>query len=315
MPAPTYTFGQQPYATVPGGALDQNFKDVGYYTAGGSGGVTQPNSNKLAQVVNTKDYGTSGVLTSENAAGEFFNALAVTPLGRTTKVDTGQYRFDGAGVSVTGPVCLVGDGAGAGPGAVLDGYCSQVVPNYLTGDVFYVGPTLYGSIFRDLQVNSNLGQRSSGAGIHLDATGLGSVGSNYRINNVAFNNQFYCIQTTQYGFGTIENCYFQQWKQDAIHQSGDGVHEGQAGFVEHNYFFGDTTASTTQNAGLSTTSGYGKICNNFFLGSKVAIRNDNNEFSSNGAFEVVQNGMEEQDVIGVFINPGNPRPAPPGVNH
>ena len=254
--------------------------------------------------VNTKDFGTTGEASGENAQPRFARALAVLPLGQTTRINVGQYRFDISGVNARGPIELIGEGAGAGPGAVLNDHCSQILPNYAKGDAVRVGPSLFGSTFRDFQINSNVGQRTSGAGIRLDATGLNSVVMNYRIENVAFNNQFYDIQTQQGGMGTIENTYHQAWRQDAIHSAGDGIHEGQSGFVTANVFFGDTSASNSQNSGIYTQNGYGRFFNNLILGAQVGVRNYTAEFP-NGGFEVVSNWLEEQDQSGVYMFQGN----------
>lgn len=244
-------------------------------------------------------YGATGNPAAENAKPIFANALAANP-NETTFI-VGQYRFDTSGVSITtgSPIGLVGEGAGAGPGTLSNAYCSQILPNFAGGtDVIYVGPSLFGSIFRDFQINSNVGQRTAGAGIKLDATGLNSVVSNYRINNVAFNNQFNCFQTQQGGIGTVENSFFFSWKQDAIHSAGDGVHEGLTGFIERNYFFGDTSFGTAQNSCLAINNGYGRVLNNELLGSQIAVRAQVGEFPS-GAFEVVSNWIEENDIGGI----------------
>jgi hypothetical protein len=218
---------------------------------------------------------------------------------QTTKFNVGQYRIDTSGLSVTGPINLTGDGTGAGPGAVLNDHCSQILPNFATGDVIYVGPTLYGSTFRDFQINSNVGQRTSGAGIHLDGTGLGSAAANYRIENVAFNNQFQGINLSVDHLGVIENTYHQAWKADAIVATGDGTHESAGPFAVQNYFFGDTTTGTAQNSVFQLHNGYFRLLNNLILGSQIGVRLYCDTFPV-GAPEVVGNWIEEQDVSGIY---------------
>lgn len=230
-------------------------------------------------------------------------SLTSAPLGQTTRLQIGQYRLDTA-LNVTGPVSLNGMASGAGPGAVLNDHCSQVLPNFATGDVIYVGPSLYGSSFKDLQINSNVGVRTSGAGIHIDGTGLGSALANYRIDNVAFSGQYQSINLSVCHLGSISNTYHQSWKGDAVSTTGDGVHESAGPFAVQNFFFGDTASGTSQNSVFQVHNGYTRILNNLILGSQIGVRLYADTFP-NGAAEVTNNWIEEQDVSGIYCFQGS----------
>lgn len=245
----------------------------------------------------------TGDAAKESATYSLNAALTAAPLGQSAKFLIGQYRLDTA-INVAGPIVLSGMATGAGPGAVLNDHCSQVLPNFATGDVIYVGPSLYGSVFKDFQINSNVGVRTSGAGIHIDGTGLGSSLANYRIENVAFSGQYQDINLSVCHLGTISNTYHQNWKQDAVVATGDGTHESAGPFAVQNYFFGDTVASTPQNSIFQLHNGYFRILNNLLLGSQVAVRIYCDTFPV-GAAEVVNNWIEEHDVSGVYCFQGS----------
>lgn len=264
-------------------------------------------SGEKPQYVSVKDFGANPATTGNNVT-PLTSAIAFEPLGHEVTVPVGQYRFD-TGVTVTsGPIELIGEGAGAGPGTVTNSNCSQLYTNYASGDFLKVSSTTYGSRFENFQINSGVGQRTSGSAIKLDATGLGSVVSNYRINNIAFNNQYNDIETVQGGIGVVENTFHYSWKNIGLVSSGDGVHEGLTGFVTNNYFFGDTAAATTQVANIQTNNGYGWISHNMLLGSTVAVRNQTGEYP-NGNFQVTNNSLEEHDVAGIYMFQSNSQTA------
>lgn len=271
---------------------------AGTYNPSGTGAVARTIAGKLGDNISTKDFGATGI-TAENGNVPITNLLSVAPLGRRVDIPIGQYRFD-AGINRVGPLHIQGEGSGAGPGAVLNTHCSQLYANFLSGDLLYIGPTLYGSIIRDVQFNSGVGQRSAGAAIKLTGTGLGSVGSNYRIQNVAFNNQYDCISLEQCHIGVIENIYCQAWKNTAITSTNNGVNEGAGGTIRSSFFFGGTTSGITDPFIIDTRNGYTRIYDNLLLGSQTAVRLIASTFPV-GGFEVTDNWIEEQDIASVLI--------------
>ena len=265
----------------------------------GAGAVTRTILAKERDTLSIADYGATGV-TGEDGGAAYALELATAPLGRESRLAIGQYRFD-ATKSVVGPANIVGEGCGAGPGAVLNDYCSQIYANFASGDLLYFGPSLYGTRLENFQINSGVGQRTAGAGIKISSTGLSSAGANYRLNNLAFNNQYTGIELEQLHIGTIENTYHQAWKNAAIVATNDGVHEGAGGAWTKNFFFGDTAAATTQSYIIDTRNGYTRISDNLLLGAQVACRIIANAGNPVGAFEVVHNWIEENDIIGIQV--------------
>lgn len=275
----------------------RNFNDD--FIQSGAGAVVRTSLAKERDTLTIADYGATGV-TAEDGGAAYALELATAPLGRENRLAIGQYRFDET-KSVVGPANIVGEGCGAGPGAVLNTHCSQIYANFASGDLLYFGPSLYGTRLENFQINSGVGQRTAGAGIKISATGLSSTGTNYRLNNLAFNNQYDDIVLEQLHIGTIENTYHQAWKNAAIVATNDGVHEGAGGAWTKNYFFGDTVASTTQSYIIDTRNGYTRISDNLLLGAQVACRIIANTGSPVGAFEVINNWIEENDIIGIQV--------------
>lgn len=219
--------------------------------------------------------------------------------GPPVLVPIGEF-FVGTPLSCAGPISLRGLGRGAGPGAVSNTNCSQIVATVLTGDVLAIGPSVYGSSVTDLQFNSSVGQRTAGNAIYINGNGSGSVNANYTLSELAFNNQYVDIYLNVCGIGYISNTYHQSWKYCAIYTNGNGVAEGSTGFVNNNYFFGATAAGTAQFAAFYTQNGYFKFTENLVLGSQVGIWLDVDQFPA-GAPEVRGNWFEEQDVASIYV--------------
>lgn len=222
--------------------------------------------------------------------------------GRQVHIPVGQWRID-SGITQTVPANLIGDGCGAGPGAVINSNCSQILANFLSGDMLKV-TSLYASTIRGIQFNSNVGTRSGGAAIHLSGDTLSSTGSNSVIEQCAFNGQYENIRLTRYVQARIEQTYHQTWATWAIVNSTTGGHEPGGGYISHNYFFGDTASGTTQSGVINSLAGYLWLHDNLILGGQVGIRLNVSEHDL-GFPSFHKNSIEEQDVYGVQVAGAN----------
>lgn len=267
------------------------------YLRPGTVTVVRTSSSKMGDTLDARDTGATGS-TADNGGTPIENALTITPLGRRLNLGIGQYRFDG-GKTAAGPINLNGEGSGAGPGAVLNTHCSQMYANYLAGDVLYVGPSNYGSVVRDLQINSGVGQKTSGAGLKMVGTAP-SVLANYRIENVALVSQYNGIELYQSWWGSIRNVFAYAWKNAAIGQSNNGVNEGAGGTWDNLVLFGDTAAGTTQLFGIDTTDGYTNVVNSLLLGSQNGARFSATTYPV-GSIKVNGCSIEENDIAGVYF--------------
>lgn len=222
--------------------------------------------------------------------------------GSPVLIPLGQWRID-SGLSTTDPVYLVGEGMGAGPGAVSTTDCSMILANFLSGDLLSV-VSLYGSTIKGLHFSTNVGLRLSGAAIHLSGDGLASTGSNSVIEECSFNQQYEDIRLTRYIQARIERTYHQGWGSYAIVNATTGGFEPGGGYIAHNYFAGSTTASTTQSGCILTRAGYAWIHDNLILGAQVGIKVDISEYDL--AFPSIHhNSIEEQDIYGIYITGAN----------
>lgn len=208
-------------------------------------------------------------------------------------IPIGRWRID-SGLTYAAPVNLYGEGMAAGPGAVLNTNCSQIIANFSSGDMLKV-TSLYSSIIRNIQFNTNVGTRSSGAAVHLDGDSLSSTGSNSIVDGCAFNGQYECIRKTRYVQVRIENCYFQAWATWAIVDTTTGGNEPGTGYIAHNYFRGDTNAGTTQSGCILTRAGYAWVHDNMILGGQVGVKVDVSEHDL-GYPSFHDNSFEDQDV-------------------
>lgn len=225
--------------------------------------------------------------------------LVINSTGETYLPEA-QYPL-AAPIVMADAIAVRGDKSGAGPGTVAWNKASTIGLQYPSGHGIEVGPTLYGSRFEHLQFNNfTPNPRTSGAAIKLHATGLSSTCSGFLFNDVAFSGQYRGIELRQCSVGVITGTYHQAWVDAAIYATGNGVNEGSTGFLDKNWFFGDTEPGTPQTFGCYLKNGYARFINNHFLGSKLSVFLDVSEFPA-GGFEVKSNWFEEHDVAGVYV--------------
>lgn len=263
-------------------------------------------------IVDERQYGAApaGGGGGANQRPIFDLAMAATPLGRPVYFRADQYRFDD-GLTLNGHQgAIIGDGAGIASGEVSNLYCSQILANFGNGDILHFSGTPEGSRFEHFQVNSNVGQRTSGAGLHLDGTGLASTTlAGWRVHDLAFNNQFVGVKMTNTGHGVMDATYHQAWARAATEQTGDGVNEGSGGgFVTRNFYGGDTNPGTSQVACCIVRAGYTRHQNNLYLGSQIAVLANFDQYPA-GALEILNAWCEDHDIAGVYLSNGNAKTA------
>ena len=225
--------------------------------------------------------------------------------GRLVYAPVGQYRVD-ATLNYSGIVRMIGDGHGAGPGAVTNTNCTQILANFSLGDVFQV-QSIYGHYFPGIQFNSNVGLRSSGAAIRIAGPSPNN-NANSKIDACAFNSQYVCIQQSDCSEHFITRNYFQAWARSALINESTIGNEVGPGSICNNYFFGSTAAGNTQTACIEFFSGYARIYDNLILGAQIGVRWTISQIAS-GNPHVHHNTIEEQTVAGVYFENANGKTA------
>jgi hypothetical protein len=221
-----------------------------------------------------------------------------------------------ATIEVVGPMTIQGMGHGGGPGEVWEpGVSNQNVSEFIcatsftSGDMFHC-PSEFAVNWRDLLISSHvslsfltISTRSAGAAIHLVGPNTtGSTNANSSIERVAFSGFDVSVKLERCADTNITQCYFQGWKTAAIDiGTGGYAVESSPGQIHHNKFFGDVTAGTAQQCAIRTSSGYGGIANNLFVGSQTAILVNVNDLVNIGSMMIAFNSIEEQLSYGINI--------------
>lgn len=198
-----------------------------------------------------------------------------------------------SGVVATGPLVMRGTGSGAGPGALDPTTGSLVLPNFAAGDVLSFTSS-YAMSFSDFQINSNVGQRSSGAGLLVNSAGSGTTNGLSQIGNVAFNNQYDDIRFSNPTLPLVTGTYHQNWKNAGVKCDTSPTAEPTCGNYLNNYFFGDASSGTTQVASLHMKGGYFKSIANHLLGAQAGILIDADQYpvgAPNAFFNTIENSV------------------------
>ncbi len=285
-------------------AADTTTSDDGLFT------IVDAASNRWKRIIDSA-IPLRGANVATDLSANAATALAAALNGssaRPVEIGIGQFRTD-ATITIADHINLRGLSPAAGPGNVLNSRASQIAANFLSGNVLSVGPDLYGSHFENLQFNSNVGQRTGGHALYLDGSGLSSAVANWRIDDCAFNGQYYDIGLYVATVGSINRTYHQAFTLSAIRQRGDGVNEPAGGWWTENYIFGDTSASVASTQRLiDIAQGYTDISQNLLLGGAVAVYANINEYPA-GALRITNNWIEEHDIAGVYLLNGSSQTA------
>ena len=267
------------------------------YLASGTGAVARSFASRLGDFISIKDFGAKGDGSTDDTAA--IQAAVTAAAGRRVYVPVGQYVLSST-ITSSVPVYIQGEGTGAGPGpaAQSNANVTQFLCNFSNADVFAV-TSIYPSIFRDFQINVTPGYRpaTAGAGIALYPTAGGTV-ANCRIENVAMQNVYDGIFQKSPSYPQIRGCYFDAWVNFAIRSVTVGGVEGSGGIIIANYFFGDISSSTTQQACIYSEVGYTIVTMNEILGSQYGVYFSVKNYPA-GYFRVFQNTIEEQTKNGI----------------
>lgn len=276
-------------------------QDCGVYSGflqGGTGATTRTWQDKNRDTLNGKDFGMlcNGATDDAPALQLALNAAAAS--GKILLLPPGQC-FLNAGVSVSEPVIMRGTGMGAGPGAVENGPTTQLVPTFASGNII-TATSIYGFTFEDFQINSAVGQRTGGSAIFITGTGAGTVNTASIVRRVAFSNQFIDITCQYCSRETITNTYHQAWKSVAYYGTSNLTNETGSGEIYNNFFFGEVTPATTQQAAVYLEHGYTNVHNNLFVGAQATVEFNIQFFPAGNP--VVQNNVIENSVTyGVLV--------------
>lgn len=198
-----------------------------------------------------------------------------------------------SGIVANGPFSMRGMGSGAGPGAVDPTAGSLILPNFASGDVLSLTSS-YAIDLSDFQINSNVGQRSSGAGLLINSASSGTTNGLSQISNVAFNNQYDDIRFVNPTLPLVTGTYHQAWKNAGVKCDTSSSAEPTCGNYLNNYFFGSASGSTTQVAALHMKGGYFKSIANHLLGAQAGILIDADQYpvgAPNAFFNTIENSV------------------------
>lgn len=286
--------------------------DISLVTATG-GSRARTLADRFADTVNLLDYAVGDGSTDDTIGIK----AAIDAARFKTLIVPGGHRFvANSRITCIGPMTVAGAAHGGGPGLVWEpGVPNQNVseficgPSFTSGDLFYC-PSEHAVNFRDLLISShvslnflNITNRGAGAAIHLvGANTTGSTNACSSIERVAFSGFDVDIDLERCADTRITQCYFQAWKTAAIDvRTGGFAVESSPGYISFNKFFGDVTPGTAQQQAIRTSSGYGAINNNVFVGSQIAIQVNVNDLVNIGSMIIAFNNIEEQLTYGIDI--------------
>lgn len=239
-------------------------------------------------------------ITKNSAGAATANATAIQAAinaadGNPVYFPAGIY-YIGSKITSSTPVHIIGAGNGTGPGALTYANCTILVPTYKNDNLFEI-TTGYVCEFEDFRVElqGGIGTATSGAGIKIIGEG-GQTNANTKINNVGFVSMYRGIDILRPAYPHITGCYFQGWVDAAIHMETSTGIEGSGGFVERNYFYGDSSS----NACIRMKCGYFIISHNEILSSKTGILM---QIAGNpaGFLRIHDNTIENQTNYGVAL--------------
>lgn len=263
----------------------------------GTSATTRTWLSKNQDIINVKDFGAvgNGVADDTAAIQAAINAAA----GRMVYAPVGTYLLSSS-ITYSGVVNLVGDGNGTGPGSVLTTNCTifMTATAFSTGNVFSVS-SFYQSTFRDFQITTQSGQRTSGAAIKID--GVTANNAHSTITNCAFVNQYDGIHLVMPVYPEIAYNYFDNWKGACYRAETVAPFEGNGGFFHNNVCFHLGTALNDAAACVYLTIGYTQIHNNLFLGANFGVRIAIEDFPA-GGIRIWDNWIENSKQAGVYAS-------------
>lgn len=213
----------------------------------------------------------------------------------------GQFKFS-ASHAYSAPVCILGVGKGAGPGAAAHDYThvTEFVINSATNILFNVTSNV-GSRFEDFRCNTAGGSRPATTNGCIKLSGDSGTVAAPIIHNIATTQVARPIQLVAPAWPSITENYFDDWAGNvetdaAIYCSTVAAREGSCGFISHNFFFGGTSSGPV----LYSEVGYTDFHDNEALAVGIAIRFKYRNFSA-GYTKIHDNTIEN---FGKFGNVG-----------
>ncbi len=184
-----------------------------------------------------------------------------------------------------------GPSMNSGSASQSNGTVFKALGSFTMGDMFAV-TSFSGVMFKDMQLYSAT-QRAGGAGIaFLGLPAIPSVGTQNRVDNVAFINMYDGITQSQTALSIISRTYHEGWARYAVACFSNATNETGCGEITSSYFYGDSSGGTTQAANIYVENGYFNIHDNLtMLGSQNTIWSNTKLFSA-GSLVIKSNVIE-----------------------
>lgn len=276
----------------------------------------EPPPVPVVYIYNVKEYGAvgDGVTDDTTSIQNAVNAAQIN--GGTVYVPCGTYSISSS-ILITKPITIMGEGNGVGPhvgGQLLKTYASviEAKSSFSTGDMFSIvcpQSVIIDSLqfsFIDTWTIDATHKRTSGAAIAIQGS---NPAVQYALNNgtivrrCSFIGQFTCIDQRHCVFNRVYDNFFYLWKTHAVVVTNlVPADEVTFGWIENNYFYGDTDSSTTQLSAINIGCGYGWINKNYILGANSGIIGS---FTTHiaGRISIKDNSIEQQITFGMwFLN-------------
>jgi hypothetical protein len=221
--------------------------------------------------------------------------------GRKIRAPAGAYPLY-SGVTRSGPINIEGDGNGCGPGgaSIANSECTRFVLYFDDGDAFSA-ETNSPCYFEKFQMNTDPGSRPRVAGAGIKISGPsgspGSTNANSRVRDIGMTHQFRGVHLLRPAYPEVTGCYFDSWIHAAILAETTEDVEGSAGFIHHNFFFGES-GSVTQDSCILLGCGYVLVTHNEILGANYGVHIAANEFPV-GFVRIFDNTIENQGTAGI----------------
>ncbi len=251
---------------------------------------------KIRKQFNALDYGIDNTGTTDCSAAIL--SLIALAAGNEIYFPAGTYLLNSA-IVYNGPVNIIGAGCGAGPGLFASAGVTKFLCSFANPSGFVI-TTLYSCLFQNFLISVNTGFRVPGSGCAISITGDVGNAEKSIIRNVSFDNFFTQIYFQRPSWHIVTECYFQNWKNDAILSETDGTREGSTGWITHNHFFGNYGDFTgvNQRSCITLRVGYTVVSENEILGGQAGINVDIINYEA-GFIKIINNTIENQYYYGI----------------